>query len=108
MGGYIGRVPVELDPYTDVPGSAMTDFDRDRLLLESGQDLKRQVHAVETEAGRLQDKIDQAKLARLDRSRAEVVRVRDVVAGVFADLLAALPPQPEAQRERLLDRLRGR
>jgi hypothetical protein len=38
----------------------------------------------------------------------QIAAIRDRAVEVCADLEAALPPEPEAQRERLLDRLRGR
>jgi hypothetical protein len=103
--GFIGRVPVELDPWALHPAAGGSQFDRDdhfAKFCEKFGYLLRQAelhrhHLAGVEHDRLAD-------PRLVGFRKQVEQYRAEVERTVADLLAALP-KPEREREKLVDKL---
>jgi hypothetical protein len=103
----VDQQPLWLDPLGTGYDSKL---DQDLRLQRFADDLGRKLRDVEQARWHLAG-VEHNKLRdpRLAGYRGQVERLRDVVVGTCADLLAALPePEPPAEPAGLLDRLRGR
>lgn len=103
------RVELEHDLWGDPLASGFnSQLDRGLRFIAFAEDVKRKLRDVEAARWHLAN-VDHRKLAdaRLAGYRTLVEQLRDDVEATCAELLESLPPAPDRERERLVDRLLG-